>query len=432
MSQQVDSPSRALPGLSTGSARRAPSWSGRHPAQRLHVALSLSFLLIFCGCLLGERAADRILPQVQSTPLPAWDQAFRTADPHWQGADSISSAPLSANRTLWLFGDTWIDPEGTGSRKHAVILRNTIALQEISGDQPGHIRFHWKNGPAGPEEPFPPESDPAWLWPLSGVRMGTFLCLFFIRLVPSENELGFELNGNVLIRIPNPDDPPGQWRQERHEIPFFRHGPNGDSFFGVGCLAQQGFLYVYGVREDWTRGPEGRSLLVARAAAAALDPVDFSAWRFFGARDWSAGVEDAAGQFEGAATEMSVSFLPGRNRFVAVYTSCGLSSRILARFAPTPQGPWGEPTNLWECAEASWGRNYFCYAGKGHPELAVSDSELIITYAANSYDLEDHLNDTRIYWPRFVRVNLTPLDEARNPGKKSDRGQGGRQSLPVQ
>jgi len=411
-------PSSGFPGRGPGS----PPRRRRNPSRCLRLTLGFSLLVLLCGCLLGEHGAEQVLSHPRATPLPAWDQAFRTADPRWQGADSVSTVPLSPGKNLWLFGDTWVDPQGLPGRKQAVIIRNSVALQEISGGRPGRIRFYWKEGPAGPEELFRAEAGPAWLWPLSGVRVAGALCLFFIRLIPSDNALGFELHGNVLIRIPNPDDPPGQWRQERHEIPFFRHGPNGDRFFGVACLAQPGTLYAYGVREDWSRGPEGRSLLLARAPPAAFDPMDFAAWEFFGADGWSQGLEETTILFEGAATEMSVSFLPGVNRFVAVYTHCGLSPAVLARLAAAPQGPWGPPTTLWECPEASWGRDYFCYAGKAHPELALSGNELVITYAANSYKLDDHLNDPRIYWPRFLRVDFSSAGPHHGPREEEKPG----------
>ena len=103
---------------------------------------------------------------------------------------------------------------------------------------------------------------------------------------------------------------------------------------------------------------------------------------------------------------MSVSWLPGPERYVAVYTENGLSPRILGRFAPKPEGPFGEPVLLYTCPDVTWNERYFCYAAKAHPELAKSDDELIITYATNSSDFWDHGRDMRLYWPRFVRVKI--------------------------
>ena len=53
--------------------------------------------------------------------------------------------------------------------------------------------------------------------------------------------------------------------------PFLEHTPEGDLIVGVACLAREGFLYVYGVREDWTQGVEGRNLLVGRAPLESVE-----------------------------------------------------------------------------------------------------------------------------------------------------------------
>jgi len=55
-------------------------------------------------------------------------------------------------------------------------------------------------------------------------------------------------------------------------------------------------------------------------------------------------------------------------------------------------------------SEVSWSEDNFCYAGKAHPELAEGGNEVILTYAANAWKLEDLQRDLRLYWPRFVRV----------------------------
>ena len=153
-----------------------------------------------------------------------------------------------------------------------------------------------------------------------------------------------------------------------------------------------------------------RSIISILASAillfAGCSRGEFSAWRFFSGNNWSADISQAAALFDGAATEMSVFFLPARQRFVAIYTDCGLSPEILARFSPLPEGQWGRSLVIWRCPESSWNQRYFCYAGKGHPELATSPNELIVTYAANSSDQDDHQSDMRLYWPRFIKVIL--------------------------
>ena len=48
----------------------------------------------------------------------------------------------------------------------------------------------------------------------------------------------------------------------------------------------------------------------------------------------------------------------------------------------------------------------FCYAGKGHPQLSkqfYSDA-LMITYACNSFDMDQLLQDNNVYVPKAVII----------------------------
>jgi len=76
-----------------------------------------------------------------------------------------------------------------------------------------------------------------------------------------------------------------------------------------------------------------------------------------------------------------------------------------SRTAPTPVGPWSKPTTVYRCPESGWDKRIFCYAAKDHPELA-GEMELLISYAANSFELSHVVADARLYWPRFIRVKL--------------------------
>lgn len=360
--------------------------------------------LVALSCSSFDRTHQTDASFWRAEPIHAWEEAFRKADPRWKGGDGASSVPLGGSKTLWLFGDTWITEPHAQGRRGAVLIRNSLAVQSIEGGQPGRIEFFWNEQDGKPADAIPPGGEPGWLWPLSGVRWESGLAVFFVRCVQSESPLGFELAGSLLVTVGNPDEPPSQWRIERRGVPFFRHDRSGDSFFGVCCLLCGGSLYIYGVQEDWSRGPEGRSLLVARAPPEALASGEFGAWRFFDGRRWVADWPRAASLFDGAATEMSVSWLPALGRYVAVYSRWGLSEHILARMSTQPEGPWSEPDVVYRCPDVAWNSRYFSYAGKAHPELARSGRELILTYATNSTEEKDHLEDLRIYWPRFVRA----------------------------
>ena len=110
--------------------------------------------------------------------------------------------------------------------------------------------------------------------------------------------------------------------------------------------------------------------------------------------------------FPQVGSEFSVSWLSGRKQYAAVYAE-GIWGRIVVRLAPALTGPWGTPVEVYRCPEMGWPAKAFCYAGKAHPELTSAPDELLITYAANSWEFANLFKDARLYWPRFVRVNLS-------------------------
>lgn len=73
------------------------------------------------------------------------------------------------------------------------------------------------------------------------------------------------------------------------------------------------------------------------------------------------------------------------------------------RTATALAGPWTGPTVFHRPPESD-GPNAFVYAGKAHPELTGAD--LVVTYAANSFEFADLFNNPALYYLLFVRVTL--------------------------
>lgn len=332
--------------------------------------------LLLAGCAAAPRAA----------PAPDWEARFRRPESAWRGGDAVYSVRLSDDRVLWLFGDSFVASPGSAGRQKVVMVRNSLAVQKLPGDP----EFFWRTTGGRPDDAFPKPKPDEWLWPLSGQRAGPALLLFKSRLrAQGTGAFGFAATGNLLVSVPNPDEPPASWRIESRELPFFARGAT----FGAASILHEGHLYVYGLRK--------RSLLVARVPAdEAGDPAQ---WLFFDGDSWSPDVGSARPLFGGAATEMTVCRW-GRG-FVAVYSAPFLSPDILLRRSPRPEGPWGPAEVVYRCPDAAWKKGYFCYAAKAHPEIS-GDEALLLSYACNSFDFGDLFGDLRVYWPRFVR--LTP------------------------
>lgn len=355
-----------------------------------------------------------------------WNRAIRRASALWKGGDCAASVPLDSKRTLWLFGDSWIAPCSARGRKGGRMIRNSIALQHYARNGQPRFDFYW-SAPAEQQSgarntPFFLGPAPGTgLWPLNGIRVGDFLCLFLVDVVDADTDLGFDITGNRLLLVRNPDDSPPNWRIEQHPIPFFRSSQNGRRVFGSAAVlvSEIGgeFLYILGHREDWSRGFSGRDAILARVTPRGALEANFSSWEFYDGTGWSNCPDHAKPLFPGAAAEMSLHYDSSWRRYIVVYTRYGLSRDIVARLAPHPSGPWSEPVLLYRCPEGRFRKRYFCYAGKAHPELSRTARTLVVTYAVNSTRFDDHLRDSDLYWPRFVVIRLpdsTVLDGRHN------------------
>lgn len=356
--------------------------------------LASSFLLV-------AFPAQEPLPKAQ--PAPEWNARFDRTE-GWIGGDGAYTVAVTPQRTLWLFSDTWVGSVKEGRRTNATIVNNTVAVQEGHGDH-AKLEFVVAKGKDGkPAALITPADGHGWFWLFGGVCVEGKLYLFLAQIEKTKDPgvFGFRQIGTWLGIVANPLDHPTAWRVEQKKLSFEEFSPQRSLSFGAAVLRDGDYVYIYGIDETGTGLARSKHLVVARAPISSVS--DFTAWRFFKDGEWTNDSRQASRLAKGMANEMSVSFVPHRKQYVAVYSEQGLSPRILVRTAPTPIGPWSGPTMVYQCLEGQDRKN-FCYAAKAHPELAGED-ELLITYVVNSFDFWQVARDARLYWPRFVRVKL--------------------------
>ena len=344
--------------------------------------------------------------EIQGKAAPGWDALFQR-DSGWIGADGNYSIPLTADTTLWLFSDTIVGKVKDGKRLDACMINNSIALQR--GTNAPEF-FYGKTADGKPASLIKPDQGPKedYFWLFHGTRTAHWLFFFLQRVVTVKTgtPFGFKLVGNWLAQIANPDDPPPQWRITQTKVPFTAISERGALVFGGAVMREGEYAYVFGTdsRPEAVKAGMQNGMVIARVAADQF--ADFAQWRFLANGIWQEDHTKVRPLFPNVGSEFSVSWLPGRRACAVVYSD-GISGRILVRLAPALTGPWGKPIQVYRCPELDWSSKAFCYAAKAHPELTSAPDELLITYAANSWDFWTLFKDARLYWPRFVRVNLT-------------------------
>lgn len=362
-------------------------------------ALSFLFLFAFVAC--------QPLPRFTIETLPHYEKLFQPPS-GWVGGDGAYSATLGTDRFLWLFGDTFVGEVQGGRRVNARLVNNSIGVQTGREPRTALVAFFYQTLPDGLPAAFvQPEDGLGWIWPFHAVRTPEGLYLFLVQLERAGHPpfFDFRLVSNWLAHVGNPDEPPGRWVISQRKIPW----GNESRHFGSSLLLKGGYCYIYGTLNERVRRLPGKHMILARAPAESIG--DFNAWRFFSNGEWITEVDRASRVCEKVASEFSVSFQPGLNRYVLVYSEEGLSPNILARLSPTPYGPWSRPTRVYQCPEARRDPRVFCYAAKAHPEIALIPEELIITYLTNSMDIERIGSDASLYRPRFLKIRFTGAEK---------------------
>ncbi len=361
---------------------------------------------------LGSPGAAAEMPLPSAAPWPEADSLFRK-DPFWVGSDDAYSVDLGRGRIVWLFADTFIDPSGTHERHGAAFIRNSIAIQKGYNPSSASIRFYWgrKDGRPGS---FFPETETEWYWPGGGALVKGHLILFLMRVRAVTGGLGFEAFGSAAVLIDNPEADPSAWRSRVCRIPenaLQVVTGSGSSF------VEGGNLYAFGSAESGTHDIYVNRWPLSSALQGRLGEPEWWA----GESGWTAQSRPgppARISFGDGATEFTVHFSKRFHRYLEFQT-VGFGGAIVAmRSAVHLTGPWSAPRAIFTPPEKNRPR-VMIYAAKAHPELRGSD--LVLTYATNSFDLADVIQDPSLYYPRFVRLFFAEPKAAAAYGNRTTR-----------
>jgi hypothetical protein len=335
------------------------------------------------------------------------EHPFRQGSDGWLGGDCAFSLPLSNDRVLWLFGDSFVQNNHQVSREGAFFINNSIAIQtgNLLSDRDS-LHFYWKKENGNHRAFFETENDPGFLWPLSAVKIDHKVFVFAVRIVNLDptKVFGFQQIGQEIIEIENPHDDPGIWK-----MTIFKQAlkPQLGSFVS-NFFKMEDYLYIYGyrnLRPGWN--DPIINLAIARIKnELAQQLYDTKNWEFLDGTTgrWSPDIHHTKPVIEHFTTEFSVSYLPELKKYVLISNGWKHPHPITVRFSDMPFGPFGEPQIVYHCPEIKWSPNYFCYAAKAHPELSQHPNELIVSYMNNSKIFQDCFDDLRIYFPRFVKI----------------------------
>lgn len=324
-------------------------------------------------------------------------EAVFHCDPRWLGGDGAASVDLGDERILWLFGDSFVDPSGSGNRGSSILVRNTVAVQTGFDPESASMKFAWKMK-AGKPTAFFTESGDTWYWPASGILMDKRLLVFLVEVRSADNDLGFESCGWKAVWIDNPQVQPDHWNMTRLISP-----QRQAMVVGVGTpVLENGFLYVFAA------DGKDRSVFLVRwpAAAALAGTLTAPQWWAGEADGWitgPAGKDRLQPVFTDGQMEFSVTIEAEPGPYCRIQTQTLLNPCLSVSTASSLTGPWRVAACFFTPPEAG-PSDLLIYAGKAHPGLGGAD--LVFSYVVNTTDPERLLTDMSIYFPVLLKGKI--------------------------
>lgn len=338
-------------------------------------------------------------PCFRASAWPAADELFRRS-PYWLGADVASSVSLADGRTLWLFGDTWIDASGAGARRNGRMVSNSVAIQRGTDPAEASIAFFWgRDADDGPAALFPDRNGES-LWLGHGVQVEDRLVLFFARTRRNTGTgLGFEHAGWTAVLVENPQDEPLIWRWRELQSPVNSLGV----LFGFGAAIRHGdYVYAFGSADP----VRAKSVYAMRWPVDNVHRSDLSRPEVWSGEKlgWEPDAPESQWQplFDDGQSELSIHENRDSGQFMAVQTVGFGAAEVAIRVAPDLAGPWSAPGTIYRPPEYDR-PDVMIYAAKAHPQLTGAD--IVLTYVTNTFVFAEQLSDERIYYPRFIRLD---------------------------
>ncbi len=358
----------------------------------LFFAFSFSLITLLCGPALS---ADKYKTRKYSE----LNDAFRRSS-GFIGGDGFYNIPLSEYKTLVIFGDTLTGKIAGGRRELMGMPRNSPAIFYHRPGANGETFYGAEFFIEPPLCPFLENNEKnRYFWPLDGFLSNGKLYLFGaqVEATKANDAFGFKECGNYIFTVDNPEFSIKMWNKKLLKPTPAKFGKNSYLIWGSSIVKHDSYIYIYGVYSF----KNIKSLVMARVEENAFE--DFSAWEYYSNGQFAKNAMPSL-LFDGIANEFSVIFNQVSAKFSIIYTLNSMGADIVMRVSDTPVFTSENKTEaIYRCPENGMTNNIFTYSAKAVKALC-DDKRIVVVYFTNSFDVNDPINNSKIYWPEFVEI----------------------------
>ena len=352
----------------------------------LRLGLSLLIIAQVLGCAIVKEKHLADLSKAQCLPdFPDKDG--------WYGGDGAYSIALDNQRTLWVFGDTFVSGE-TGRKDRVnmdVVMGTTLAISTCGENGQFKIQYFLKKKNGKFLSSF---GENEWLWPQDPfiVNQVLYVPLLVVKaMLDLKEPFNFKIVRHKIARIKNYTlADPRHWIVDY--IDLKEAIPPGIEAFATTSVIFQNYVYFYPLYTWVKKTAQISGNILVRIPLDKLDdPVNFMEY-LSKSGSWEKGLVPTRAMIvlSAGVSELSVRYHPDDNKWIAVYMSPKKNgNQLLYQTADKPEGPWSNPIALIatipevDPKSHRYDEQNFCYAGKEHIEFA-SPKNIVVTYVCNS------------------------------------------------
>ena len=319
----------------------------------------------------------------------------------WLGGDSAYSTPLNATTALWSFQDTIVGKHGQTVREGAGFVANSFAWVSCNAGV-ASIKYYWRPASDASRAIFSDGVSNQRFWPQQPIIYQGYLFAAMTRVQGGATEIG-----TTLARVSNPFDTPDAWQVEYFDLTAL---PG----LGKGIVVVDDYAYLFGNagQQLVTRLPLDELIKPSAVPSALLQYLASDG-------QWKNGLDTNDAKKLGFSANVGTSFryLAQAKKWLVLFTTTSSwpSADIAISSAPSLDGPWTKPVNVYKVPEMTPGmpeydQDTVCYAAIEHPESnPAPDTDLLFSYTCNSLVAAKQLANLGIYLPKIVHMKLPAL-----------------------
>ncbi len=323
----------------------------------------------------------------QVIPDSSFNSLIRTENGGWIAGDATFSIYLPDDRTLWLFGDSFIGiaNEDSSIAPGAKMIRNCAIIQE------NNIMFALYAGSFDEPKDFilTHYPDSTWFWPEHGIVENDTLKIIFSEFGKNDGVPGwnFEYLNAWLVYLSYPH----LQYIKQEKLPYYEI--NG-VMYGDRVVNYEGYNYIYG------RKPVSQEYNIPMPHIARVSEEKItSQWEFYDGNNWVID-PSLSKKISDQPVSQQYGVFKHQDKFVLITQEIWLGNKIYSMVANQPNGPWSNLKMIYETPLPF--DDMFTYNAYPHPQFN-ENNELLVSYNSNGNFFEI-FNNVELYRPNFFRI----------------------------